>query len=281
MRRLDLATTWGTLRLEGGSRAGEGSVLLLPQLRLALDAGHPLRALVPASVVVITHGHTDHLLALPGWASQRQLQQLPPATVFAPRGIAADIAELLALSARLEGGAPYRVEVVGVSAGTRVPLRRDFALRFFATSHWTETLGCCLEWRRQRLRPEFVGLDAAALAELRRAGRPVTEEVVIPLLAATSDTGPEVFQREPWLGAVEVLVCECTFLAAEERDRARRFGHMHLDDLLAIAPRLAVRHLVLSHLSRRQPLLEGEARIREAVEPLTTASLHFINTEWP
>ncbi|MGE5237110.1 MAG: hypothetical protein ACM3O7_12240, partial [Acidobacteriota bacterium] len=65
MRRLGLATSWGELRLVGGSRAGEGSILLLPQLRLALDAGRPARALVPMQHVVISHGHLDHLLGLP------------------------------------------------------------------------------------------------------------------------------------------------------------------------------------------------------------------------
>jgi hypothetical protein len=74
VRTLELATSWGTLRIAGGSRAGEGSVLLLPQLRLALDAGRPLRALVPMVHVVVSHGHADHLLGLAAWASQRQLQ---------------------------------------------------------------------------------------------------------------------------------------------------------------------------------------------------------------
>ena len=37
LRRLQLDTSWGELSLVGGSRAGEGTLILLPQLHLALD----------------------------------------------------------------------------------------------------------------------------------------------------------------------------------------------------------------------------------------------------
>ncbi len=281
MRTLDLATSWGTLRLEGGSRAGEGSLCLLPQLALALDAGRPLRRLVPVQHVVLSHGHADHLLGLAGWASQRQLQGLPPGTVYAPGGIAREVEELLALHARVEGGAAYGVSVVRVAAGETVPLRRDFALRFFATTHWTETLGCCLLWRRCRLRRDLAGLPPAELEERRRAGERITEEISVPLLAYTADTGPEVFARQPWLADVEVLVTECTFLEPDERGRARRYGHLHLEDLAELAPTLANRHLVVTHLSRRHTLAAGEAAIRSALAPRFAGSLHLFNTDWP
>jgi glyoxylase-like metal-dependent hydrolase (beta-lactamase superfamily II) len=84
VRQLNLATSWGDLRLVGGSRAGEGSLVLLPQLRLALDAGRPARALVPLQHVVVSHGHLDHLSAWsPGRASASS--GYPGGTVWADR----------------------------------------------------------------------------------------------------------------------------------------------------------------------------------------------------
>ena len=139
MRQLNLATSWGDLRLVGGSRAGEGSLVLLPQLRLALDAGRPARALVPLQHVVVSHGHLDHLLGLPAWASQRQLQGIPGGTVWVERSQAAAVADLLAVTGRLEGGKPYDVEVRATAAGESAPLRHGFELSFFATSHWVPT----------------------------------------------------------------------------------------------------------------------------------------------
>ena len=280
MRQLRLATSWGELRLAGGSRAGEASLVLLPQLRLALDAGRPARALVPLGDVVVSHGHMDHILGLPAWASQRQLNGIPGGRVYVPPAIAGGVAELLATCARLEGGTPYDVEVIAVSPGEVRPLRRGFELRFFATSHWVETLGCCVEWVRRRLRPELAGLEPAELRRRHGAGEAITEEVRTPLVAYLADTGPEVFAAEPWLAAVEVLVVECTFLRPSERERARRFGHMHLDDLVERAPGLRNRHLVLTHLSRRHRLAPGSRLIRGALAPLLTPQLHLLNVEW-
>ena len=280
MRTLRLATSWGELRLAGGSRAGEASLLLLPQLRLALDAGRPARALVPMQHVVVSHGHMDHVLGLSAWASQRQLQGMPGGTVFAPPQIAAPLAELLAVCARLEGGAPYDVEIKSVAPGSAVPVRPGFELRFFATSHWVETLGCALVWQRQRLLPGFAGLPPDELRRRREAGEVLTETVATVVLASLADTGPEVFVREPWLADAEILVVECTFLRPSDRARAERFGHMHLADLVALAPTLRNRHLVLTHLSRRHRVGPAARTIRTQLGTGLRPTLHFLNLEW-
>jgi ribonuclease Z len=280
MKQLLLSTSWGDLRLVGGSRAGEASLLLLPQLRLALDAGRPARALVPMQHVVVTHGHLDHLLGLPAWASQRHLQRMPGGMVYAPHAIADQIRELLSVASRLEGGAPYDVRVEPVAPGDARPLRPGFALHFFATSHWVETIGCRLEWTRKRLRPELAELSADELRRARAAGIEISEELPASVLAYLGDTGPQVFDAHPWLASVEVLVVECTFLRPNDRERAEKFGHMHLDDLVALAPRLGNRHLVLTHLSRRHRLGPGSTAIRKALVERLTPRLHFFNVEW-
>ena len=280
MRQLNLVTSWGDLRLVGGSRAGEGSLVLLPQLRLSLDAGRPARALVPLQHVVVSHGHLDHLLGLPAWASQRQLQGIPGGIVWAERSQVDAVKELLSVVARLEGGKPYDVEVRAVQAGDRATLRPGFELAFFATSHWVPTLGCRVDWVRKHLRPEHKALPPEELRRLREAGAEITEEVRVPLVAYAADTGPEVFEREPWLTEVEVLVTECTFLRPSDVERARRFGHLHLDDIVALAPRLACRHLVLTHLSRRHRIAAGNTRIRRALADVLRPELHLLNVEW-
>jgi ribonuclease Z len=230
--------------------------------------------------VVISHGHIDHVLGLPAWASQRQLHGLEGGVAYVPRSLAEPLAELLALCARLEGGKPYGVAVHGVAAGEVVPLRPDFELCFFATSHWVETLGCRLEHVRRHLRRELADLPGEELHRLRLAGETITEEARTPLVAYLADTGPEVFGAEPWLADAEVLIVECTFLGAGERDRARRFQHLHLDDLAALAPGLRNRHLVLTHLSRRHRLRSGSRAIRAALAGRTTSKVHLLNADW-
>lgn len=279
VHRLTLTTSWGPLLLVGGSRAGEGTLLLLPQLRLALDAGRPARALVPATTVCITHTHLDHVLGVPAWASQRQLQGMPPGRLVVPAPQGPAFVDLLERVAALEGGAGYGVEVVEANDGFSLPLRPGFDLTFFATTHWVPTLGCCLWWTRRHLRPELSGLPGEELARRRAAGGPITHEVRVPLLAYLGDTDPRVLDLHPWLAQVEILITECTFLRPGERERAARFGHTHLEDLVARAGTLANRHLVLTHLSRRHRLATGSRTIRRRLAQFA-GTLHLLNREW-
>jgi ribonuclease Z len=280
LRRLQLGTSWGELSVVGGSRAGDGSVILLPQLHLALEAGRAHRALPAMTTVVISHGHVDHLGGVAYWASQRQLQSMGPARLLAPRAIAPGIEELLGTHARLEGGQPYEVEVVAAEAGERYSMRPDFDLVFFPTDHWVPTLGSRLVWRRHRLLPEFADLPGEEIARRRSTGEIVTEEIEANLLAYCADCGPGVLEDHPQALAAEVLLIECSFYRAGDRERAARYGHMHLEDLLAAIDRLSCRHLVLLHPSRRHRLREVEKILDERLRPLLDCSLHHLMIDW-
>jgi len=280
LRTLALDTSWGTLTVAGGSRAGEGTVILLPQLRLALEGGRPHRALAPMNTLLVSHGHMDHLGGLGYWASQRYLNSMGPGTVLAPAAIADQVRGLLETFAGLEGGRPYDVTVVPVADGDLRRLRPDVELAFFATDHWVPTLGCRVIWRTQRLLASLAGLTGDEIASRRRAGLPVTDERRINLLAYCADSGPGLFASAPEVLAAEVLLVECSFYRAGDRDRAVRFGHMHLEDLLAVADRLACRHLVLLHASRRQRLREVDRILDEQLRSLLPCALHHLMVDW-
>ena len=278
--QLQLATSWGPLTVVGGSRAGEGTLILLPQFHLALDAGRPHRALPSMKTVLVSHGHCDHIGGIAYWASQRQLQSMGRATLLAPQQIAGDIQTLLNTHARLEGGEPYDIDVIGVLAGGSKPLRRDFEIEFFLTDHWVPTLGSRLVWRRHRLLPEFSGLPGEEIAGLRQRGQQITELVETGLLAYCADSGPGVLSADSPALAAEVLLVECSFFKPADRDRAARYGHLHLDDLLARLDRLQCRHLVLLHASRRHRLREVEEILDERLRPSLACQLHHLMVDW-
>lgn len=279
LRTLKLPTSWGDLMLTGGSRAGEGTLLVLPQFRLALDIGRAHRILPPVTTACLSHGHVDHLGGLAYWASQRYLNSLGPATLCVPEDVAPDVAELLAVHARLEGGKPYNVTLKPVSDGAIHTLRKDCNLEFFATDHWVPTLGTRVLWTRRRLLPELVGTEPSELAALREEGITITSEVVSPLLAYGADTGPGLFENERALDA-EILLLECSFWGADDIERARAYGHLHISDILLLAPRLKCRHLVLLHASRRNRLHEVEKIMASELAPILTGKLHHLMTDW-
>ncbi len=279
LRTLTLSTSWGDILLKGGSRAGEGTLLVLPQFRLALDIGRPHRILPPVTTACLSHGHVDHLGGLAYWAGQRFLHSMGPAILCVPESIVDDISELMAIHARLEGGKPYDTVFKSVSDGAIHPLRKDFNLEFFTTDHWVPTLGSRLHWTRRRLLPSLAGAEPAELAELRKSGTPITSDVVTPLLAYGADTGPGLFADDRALDA-EILLLECSFWKDGDLERARTYGHLHISDLVELAPRLSCQHLVLLHASRRTRLHEVEQIMAAELAPVFQGNLHHMMIEW-
>lgn len=279
IRTLTLSTTWGEMLLRGGSRAGEGTLVVLPQFRLALDIGRPHRLLPPVTTACISHGHLDHLGGLAYWASQRYLNSMGPATLLVPESVVQDVTELLDVHARLEGGKPYDINIKPVSASATYPLRADFDLEFFPTDHWVPTLGNRLIWTRRRLLPELAGAEPEELAALREGGSVITSKVVTPLISYGADTGPGLFTNDRAVDA-EILLLECSFWSDGDLERARAYGHLHISDLLEFAPRLTCKHLVLLHASRRTRLHEVEKTMATELAPVFKGELHHLMVEW-
>jgi ribonuclease BN (tRNA processing enzyme) len=232
------------------------------------------------STLVLSHGHLDHLGALGYWLSQRFLMRMGPGTLIVPEPIRGEVEQLVALLARLEGGRPYDVRLEVAREGLVHRLRGDVDLEFFRTDHWVETLGVVLGWRRRHLRPELVGLDREEIVRRRQGGEEVTVAERLCLFAYAADTGPGALDRRPDLLAAEVLLLECSFFSPADRARAERYGHLHLDDLVALSDRLTCRHLVLLHGSRRERLRDIEATLERELEPRLSCALHHLMVDW-
>jgi len=154
-------------------------------------------------------------------------------------------------------------------------------LVFFTTDHWVPTLGSRLRWRRRHLLPELVGLPGEEIARRRRNGETVTEELVSNLLAYCADTGPGIFDAGPEVLSSEVLLVECSFFRPSDRERASRYGHMHIEDLLQRADRLGCRHLIMLHASRRHRLREVEKILNDRLRPHLDCTLDHLMIDWP
>ncbi|MBI5866069.1 MAG: hypothetical protein HZB38_16495 [Planctomycetes bacterium] len=75
----------------------------------------------------------------------------------------------------------------------------------------------------------------------------------------------------------KILLLECTFFDAEDQQRARAGGHIHVDDLPAMLPRLENERIVLTHLSRR--IMPGEAKtiLRRVIGDQELARVSLLN----
>jgi ribonuclease Z len=261
--------------IEGVSIAGHESFYKLPGFRTLLEFGRAPDDVVGYANVCVTHGHLDHIAGLAHFASRRRLQELPAARVFVPAEAAGPVAKWIEACETLEN-IEYRLEIVPSKPGDRVQLRNDLELTVLPGRHRVPTVGYLFSEVRQKLRDEFAGLSGEEIARLRAEGTAVTRREEVPLLAYPGDCGAEIFDAAPQILSARVLLLECSFLLPEDRERAREYAHIHVDDLVERAALFRNEAVVLTHFSQRYRPEEIREALRALPEPLARRVVAFL-----
>jgi ribonuclease Z len=217
--------------------------------------------------ILLTHGHFDHVLGIPGLFSTLRLRQSDqPMTIHGSPDTLDVVVRMLA-GLWGEGRAPIPLELVSLSAG-QIFDAGDFTIGCFPVRHRdTDSFAFSFESAvRRHLRSDRLGALAVPDGPIRKElaeGRPVTladgrtidpEDVLGPpvgrkklvIIGDTETTdGLAAHVRD-----ADLLVIEATFL---ERDAAtaRDYGHLTAAEAAALAAGSNVRELVLTHISGR------------------------------
>ncbi len=260
------------LHVGGYSLGGFASCLDVPTFKLAVDIGLCLDRVVARDLVLVTHGHVDHLGALAQHAAQRGLRRLPPATYVVPPGLEDPVEEVLRAWRKLDGG-ELGAEVVVLAPGERHVVRKDLSIRPFRTQHRVVSQGYFFERTGKRLDEQYQGLTQDEIRDLRVSGVEVSVAVTNVELAVTGDTRMDAVLADPEVSGCARLVLECTFF--DDRigvEEARHRGHVHFDEVVEAAERGVFdqgRALLLNHVSprhsREQVLKVMEERLPEKV----------------
>jgi ribonuclease Z len=236
--------------VEGVSRAGVETWFRIRELGVALDIGRCPDQLVPVPHVLVSHAHIDHSLGIPFYAAQRKLNGLDPGIVYVPRETLADYEELIRVHERLQE-TRYQLTIVGLGDGDVVELRRDLRVRVHRASHRIVTNAFELVEPRSRLKPIFAGLSGEEIRDRRARGDDLFDRAEIPILFYSGDTDRAIFDTSEALFRAQVLILECTFTHDDDRERAGRYAHIHLDDIAEAADRFENEVVILSHFSLR------------------------------
>lgn len=235
-------------------------------LQLIVDAGEGLQLALGSQVfapnyLLLTHGHSDHVLGLPGFLAARRFGKgatTKPITILYPARTAA-VDALQELLARMWRGVTFPITWVPVAPGDAHPLGAGRTVEAFAVQHVPPdlALGYRVVERRKRLKPEFATLPAADIEALARQGRrdELTAVHTHVLFAHSGDAMP----IDPaWAHGADLLVHDATFLDAADR---REPIHATTEEALAVGRDAGVADLVLQHLSVRYDRATAHARL--------------------
>jgi ribonuclease Z len=243
--------TAGPHSVRGISVGGVYTSLAVPELGIVFDAGASPRSSCAIDTILLSHGHADHVGALPAFLGIRALfgKTRPPRVVM-PAEIVDDLTAALAALSRLQRF-PLEIEAIGLEPGDELTLHRDLRIRAVRTFHPVPSLAYIVVRRVSKLRPELLGLTGPEIAARRRSGEDVAEHEDRLELAYATDTLASVLDHAPDLLAAKTLIMECTFL--DERkplDAARAGCHIHLDEVIERADQFANERIVLMHFSQ-------------------------------
>lgn len=265
----------GDLTIEGYSRAAVQSYWRLPEMSLGFDLGVQPWSFMGTETWFVSHAHLDHIAALPVYVARRRMMKMPPPTIYLPEENVEGVQKLLAAFQRLDRGR-LPCELVGLSAGAEVELSRELLVTATPTTHTVPSLGYVVWDRRNKLKPEYQGLEGHEIRDLRLAGTEVSAEVRTPVVAYLGDSSPQGLDASPEMYQAKVLIAEMTFVAPEHRkEKIHKHGHMHLDDWVDRAALFQNELVIAAHLSTRYNPRQVERIVKKKLPDLLDGRLHL------
>ncbi len=233
--------------------------------RQILQAGVGFRHLTR---VLLTHGHLDHILGLGGLLSTfMRWEAIEELEIYGGRGTLDRVHDLLYGVVLRGNQPPMPLQFREIKAGTFFETK-DFTISAFPVTHrGPDCLGYVFEERARRpflpqkadelgvpFGPERRDLVAGKAITLANGKQVTSGDVLGPLqpgpkLVVIGDAGKTDDVVE-FCRDADALVIESTYLS-EEAEMARQFSHLTATQAAELAVRANVRHLILTHLSRR------------------------------
>ena len=243
--------SYGGITIEGYSRAAVQTYWRVPELKLGFDLGGQPWSFMTTPNWFVSHAHLDHIAALPVLVARRRMMKMEPPTIYLPTDAVDPVHQLLRAVQRLDRGR-LPAKLVGVAPGDEIQLSRELVVQAFPTRHTIPSLGYLVWERRKKLKPEFHNLTGEQIRDIRLSGVEVSAEIRIPKVAYTGDTAPAGLDALPAILQAQILIVEMTFVAPGERASViHKYGHTHLDDIIARADRFENEVIIASHYSTR------------------------------
>lgn len=254
------------LNIVGFSLAGVSTSIAVDNLNICFDVGQGLPHSLSYEHYFITHAHMDHAAGIPYIISQKALNEEKSPKFYMPKVMVAPMTEIMNSWAKMEGF-NYSFEFIGVDEYTEIEINAYYSVKPFKTIHRIPSFGYALYRKAKKLKTEFLDKTQQEIVELKKKNTQIHEEQKEVLVAFTGDTLFDVFQAEPWLYAVPLLITEVTYF--DDRRpvaRAREWGHIHFDEFISAIDKFNNEKIFFIHHSRRYKRDEIINILSEAVK---------------
>lgn len=239
------------LTIEGYSRAAVQSYWRVPEMKVGFDLGAQPWSFMGTPNWFVSHAHLDHIVALPVYVSRRRMMKMDPPTIYMPGSTIEPMQQILFQFSRLDRGR-LPCKMLPIRPGDEVDISREHVVTVHKTVHSIESLGFIAWERRRKLKQEYQDLSGPEIRDLRLTGTEVTDEHRMPRVAYLGDSVGAGLDNNPAMYEAEVLILEMTFVTPEHRkEQIDKFGHMHLDDIVARRDLFKNDLIIATHFSTR------------------------------
>jgi ribonuclease Z len=235
----------GSYQYRGSSIGGERTYHGIQNLKVCFDLGLAPLSTTNLNIITFSHGHADHCGGLIPHLWRRHVRRLPMANYYAQADDALLLQEIVNTSCKLSRNDLIE-DVIKPITGP-IKLNDQLELSWFNSVHRVPCVGSLISKTKRNL-------SQKEIIDLRNSGTDVMIEVKSPEIAYTGDTSIDVFDLNPVILETRYLITECTALDGEmDRDKVRKVGHIHLDDLVELFKERAFlgEKLILGHFSAR------------------------------
>lgn len=251
----------------GYTLAGITTSIYCRNAGVCFDVGQGLPFQNGAKTILITHAHMDHAAGLPYLIAQKNMAGQKESRILVPPSFREPIEKILEIWQGVDGHR-YEYQLEAAEPGHLYPLDKLHTVKAFPTVHRVPSQGYLLYRGKKRLKESFRSASREAILAAKAGGEEPEETVLDPMVAFTGDTQIEFIGKDPDVGKAKILFVEVTFWdEAKPVMEARRWGHLHLDELLEALPRLENERIVLIHASVRYSTAFLQAALDKRLRP--------------
>ena len=168
----------------------------MPELKVAFDVGGAPWSYMTTPNLFVTHGHLDHIAALPNYIARRRMMKMARPVVGLPKEIFAATGEMLRAFTPLDKGR-FPAELVPLGPDEEYDISREHFITTHRTHHTIPSLGYILWHRKRKLKDEYQGLTQDQIRDVALSGQDVSREVTTPLVGYTGDTSALGLDENP------------------------------------------------------------------------------------